>query len=281
MAHAMGADLIEQDVVLTKDDVPVVLHDVHLDTVSDVARVFPNRARKDGRYYALDFTLAELRTLRLTERFDPKTGKPVFPGRFPQGKADFRLPTLEEELELISGLNTSTGRKAGVYVEIKQPKWHRDQGHDISALVLPLLRKHGYAKRTDACWVQCFEWDEVQRIRQELRWEGNLLLLLSKSHAMDDARLTEVATVVNGLGPELSAIFSGASPGDRRMTNFVKQAHHHGLAVHPYTLRVDDLPVWAATTQEALKAMCQEAGADGLFTDFPDVMRAWVDLKSK
>ena len=29
MAHAMGADFIEQDVVLTKDNVPVVLHDIH------------------------------------------------------------------------------------------------------------------------------------------------------------------------------------------------------------------------------------------------------------
>ncbi len=39
LAHAMGADFLEQDVVLTKDDEPVVLHDVHLDTVTDVAKM--------------------------------------------------------------------------------------------------------------------------------------------------------------------------------------------------------------------------------------------------
>ena len=59
-AHALGADYLEQDLVLTKDDVPVVLHDIYLDTVSNVATKFPNRQRADGRYYALDLTLAEL-----------------------------------------------------------------------------------------------------------------------------------------------------------------------------------------------------------------------------
>ncbi len=64
LAHAMGADFLEQDLVLTKDDVPVVLHDIHLDTVTDVATRFPDRKRDDGRYYALDFTVAEIKQLR-------------------------------------------------------------------------------------------------------------------------------------------------------------------------------------------------------------------------
>ncbi|MES2506782.1 MAG: glycerophosphodiester phosphodiesterase family protein, partial [Verrucomicrobiota bacterium] len=66
MAHAQGAASIEQDVVLTKDDVPVVLHDIHVDTISDVATRFPGRQREDGRFYALDFTLAELKQLKAT-----------------------------------------------------------------------------------------------------------------------------------------------------------------------------------------------------------------------
>ena len=57
MAHALGADFVEQDLVLTKDAVPIVLHDIHIDTISDVATKFPTRKRPDGRYYALDFTL--------------------------------------------------------------------------------------------------------------------------------------------------------------------------------------------------------------------------------
>src|SRR5262245_24187713 len=99
-AHALGADYLEQDVVLSKDDVPVVLHDVYLDTVTDVAKRFPDRKRADGRFYALDFTLAELKQLRVTERFDVRTGQPVYPKRFPAAQSSFQISTLEEELQL-------------------------------------------------------------------------------------------------------------------------------------------------------------------------------------
>ena len=82
MAYAMGADFLEQDVVATRDDQLVVLHDIHLDRVTDVAAVYPDRARRDGRYYVRDFDLEEIRTLRVTERLDDE-GRPVYPGRFP------------------------------------------------------------------------------------------------------------------------------------------------------------------------------------------------------
>ncbi|MFO7673859.1 MAG: glycerophosphodiester phosphodiesterase family protein, partial [Lutibacter sp.] len=38
MAYAMGADYLEQDIVLSKDNVPIVIHDIHLETVTDVAQ---------------------------------------------------------------------------------------------------------------------------------------------------------------------------------------------------------------------------------------------------
>lgn len=89
LAYAMKPDYIEQDVVMTKDDQLVVLHDHYLDRVTDVAERFPNRARADGRYYAIDFTLAEIKTLRVTEGFDiDAQGNEVayFPDRFLFGK---------------------------------------------------------------------------------------------------------------------------------------------------------------------------------------------------
>ncbi len=70
LAHTMGADYLEQDLVLSKDGVPMVLHDVYLDMVTDVARRHPDRRRRDGRFYAIDFTLAELKRLRVQERFN-------------------------------------------------------------------------------------------------------------------------------------------------------------------------------------------------------------------
>ncbi len=98
MAYAQGADYLEQDLVMTKDDQLVVLHDHYLDRVTDVAKRFPNRARKDGRYYAIDFTLAEIKSLKFTEGFDIENGKQVqtYPGRFPMNKSDFRVHTFQE-----------------------------------------------------------------------------------------------------------------------------------------------------------------------------------------
>jgi len=61
LAHGLGADFIEQDVILTQDNQPVVLHDLTLDATTNVNNLFPGRNRKNGLFYAIDFTLAELK----------------------------------------------------------------------------------------------------------------------------------------------------------------------------------------------------------------------------
>src|SRR5687767_8138482 len=61
MAHAWNVDYIEADLVVTKDNKLVVLHDTHVDTTTNVAQLFPKRKRADGRFYAVDFTLEEIK----------------------------------------------------------------------------------------------------------------------------------------------------------------------------------------------------------------------------
>ena len=278
LAHSMNPDYIEQDVVLTKDGVPVVLHDHYLDTVTDVAKKFAARKRDDGRYYAIDFTLAEIKTLKAFERIDLKTGKQVFPNRFPSGQSDFSVPTLEEELELIKGLNKSTGKTIGIYPEIKAPAFHRSEGQDISKVVLSVLKKHGYAEKDDPVYVQCFDWNETQRIRLELGYQGKLIQLIAENSWNESPNvdfdalrtkqvLVEIGKIADGIGPWVSHVISG----DGTPTDLVANAHAAGLALHPYTLRADALPEWAKTHDEAMDAILFKAGADGLFTDFPDL----------
>jgi glycerophosphoryl diester phosphodiesterase len=288
-AHALGADYIEQDLVLTKDDVPVVLHDIHLDTVSDVAKKFPGRQRADGRYYALDFTLAEVKQLRVSERFNAKTGAPVYPSRYPSAAspAEFRIATLEEELQLIAGLNRATGRTAGIYPELKQPKWHRAQGRDLAKAVLPILARFGYATKADACFLQCFELDEVKRLRTELGWRGRLIMLIEGKAKGDDgtdyaalctpAGLKELAKIADGIGPAISRIVTwpvaGAAP---KFTELAAQAHAEKLAVHPYTVRRDELPKNCPSIDALHAALFRDARIEGVFTDFTDVTAAWL-----
>lgn len=280
LAHAMGADYLEQDLVLSKDGIPVVLHDIVIDTVTDVAKRFPERKRADGRYYALDFTVAELKQLQVTERFDHRTGKPVFPARFQQWQATFQIPTFEEELQFIQGLNHTTGRDVGIYPEIKSPAWHREQGQDISRIVLKVLERYGYRTKADKVFLQCFDYQEVKRLRAELGYQGRLIQLLtdpkSSQAGTDFAFLTsrvglaELAKVADGIGPSLAQVISGKNGGRFTFTDLVKTAHEFKLLVHPYTIRTDDLPPGITSGDQLFHACLVEAGADGVFTDQPD-----------
>ena len=288
-AHALGADFLEQDLVLSRDNVPVVLHDIYVDTVTDVAKRFPDRKRADGRYYALDFTVAELKQLRVHERVDAKTGKPVFPRRYSSDAApsSFHISTLEEELQLIQGLNRSTGRIAGIYPELKKPKWHREQGRDLARAVLPILARHGYATKADACFLQCFELTEVRRLRGELGWRGRLVMLIDSKAKEEDgtdhdylctaAGIDELAKWVDGIGPANGRIVAwpaaGAAP---KFTDLVAHAHARKLVVHPYTIRADELPKNCPSLQALHAALFRDARVDGAFSDFPDLTLASV-----
>jgi glycerophosphoryl diester phosphodiesterase len=280
LAYAMGADYLEQDCVLTADDVPIVLHDLQLDTISDVARRFPDRRRDDGRFYAIDFHLAEIKTLRVTERIDLKTGQAAFPGRFPIWQGSFSIPTLVEELEFICGLNRSTGRSVGVYTEIKKPAWHRQQGKDPSRIVIDLLQQHGFSTQEDACYVQCFDAEECRRIRTELDWQGRLIQLIGENSWKESTTdynalrtsegLQKIAEYADGIGPAISHVITGQHGNEPAITSLVSDAHKLGLAVHPYTARADALPDWADDIDTLLKALYGDAKVDGLFCDHPD-----------
>jgi glycerophosphoryl diester phosphodiesterase len=276
LAYGMQADFIEQDVVLTKDDKALVIHDIHLDTVTDVATKFPGRAREDGRYYALDFTLAEIKTLKACERFDIASGTAVFAGRYPLWKSDFRLHTLEEEIELIQGLNKSTGRNVGIYPEIKDPAWHREQGHDISPIVIRILADYGYAKAADNIFLQCFDFDELKRIKNELKCELKLIQLTE-----EDFDVAAVASYAYGIGPWIKQLISGLDKDGRPViSDLAAKAGAHGLKIHPYTFRVDGLPAGMSADQ-LLDTLFNQIGVDGIFSDFPDVSRDYIRTRVK
>lgn len=278
LAYGLGADYIEQDLVLSRDGVPVVLHDIHIDTVTDVAKRFPARKRSDGRYYAIDFTLDELKSLRVNERIDPRSGQKVFPGRFPLGKSTFRVVTLTEQIELIQGLNASTGKSIGIYPEIKQPAWHRKNGQDISSQVIDVLRTYGYTTKQDACYLQCFEAAELKRIRRELGVKLKLIQLLSQlpSDVSSAEALRQIATYADGIGPSLSLVCSFADGRPPQPGSLVTLAHGHQLQVHPYTVRSDALPAGVESLASLLQLLVEDVQIDGLFTDHPDLCANWL-----
>ncbi len=297
MAFAQGADYLEQDLVMTKDDQLVVLHDHYLDRVTDVAERFPDRARKDGRYYAIDFTLAEIKSLKFSEGFTVQNGKKVqtFPGRFPMGKSDFRVHTFEEEIVFIQGLNHSTGKNIGLYPEIKAPWFHHQEGKDIATRVLEVLKKYGYTSKTDKIYLQCFDANELKRIRNELEPKMGMNLKLvqliaytkwneteeqqpdgkwvnySYDWMLEPGAMEKIAQYADGIGPDYHMLIAdGSTNGHIIINGMVKEAHEHQLEVHPFTVRADQLPPYAKDVNELYDALYRQAGVDGLFTDFPD-----------
>jgi glycerophosphoryl diester phosphodiesterase len=279
----MGADYLEQDVVATLDDQLVVLHDIHLDRVSDVERKYPDRLRDDGRYYVRDFTLDEVRTLLVHERFDD-AAMPVYPGRFKSSGEEFRIHTFSEELAFIAQLQTNVGRTVGVYPEIKRPEWHRNEGVDITPLFLDVLKEHGYNSHTDPVYVQCFDEQELIRIREHLNCNFKLIQLIGENNwgeastDYDELRSTRglkrVSKTVDGIGPWVNHLYRQGANGRIEDSGLVSRAHDEGLAVHPYTFRCDDLPAGFESFAELLDFVIDELCIDGLFTDFPDRVRA-------
>jgi glycerophosphoryl diester phosphodiesterase len=268
MAYAMHPDFIEQDLVLSKDDVPIVIHDIYLDDITDVAQKFPDTSRNDNRFYVIDFTYDELKQLNVLERFDPKTKESVFPNRFPYGKSHFNLHSLQDEIELIQGLNKSTGFDIGIYPEIKNPKFHRENGKDISKIVLKVLSDYGYRTRSDNCILQCFDSSELKRIREDLNSELFLLQLIE--FRKDENILKDYATYADGIGPWYNQIIKGKdTEGNWLFNSLVADAHRLGLVVHAYTFRSDDLGDFDSF-DDLLDVGFNQMKLDGIFTDFPD-----------
>ena len=266
LAHSQGADFIEQDLVLTRDGHLICLHDLHLEPTTNVETLFPERKRSDEHWYAIDFDLTEIKSLSVHERLS---------NRFPQDIQILKVPTFSEAVRLIQGLNQTTGRTAGIYPELKQPSFHRNENHPIETPFINSLEELGYASRTKDVFIQCFELEALKNIRQLTPVPYQLIFLLSGSEQvarkMTSSHLSELSQIVQGIGPSKSLLY--------KKPRLVSLAHEQGLKVHPYTFRADEkFPNATNTSFKAeLEHVIGTVQVDGLFTDFPDRVLEAID----
>lgn len=280
LAHRQGADWIECDVVMTKDEEVLVLHDLELDLVTDVAEKFSGRARADGMHYAIDFTLDELRTLGSGERLDRETRQPQYVGRFAAPPEKQPLMTLEEFILLVQRLNHESGREVGICVELKGPLFHDKEGKDLTARAFEILCRHGYTEPDSRCVLMSFEPVVVERLRHELGWRPPLLQLIGMAHwgegdfdyasLVTPEGLAKIATYADWIGPHISQVMTINPNEPLAATGLIEAAHACGLRVASYTFQHEGMAA-GHTLDGLLDFALGPLGLDRPISDFPDV----------
>ncbi len=283
-----GADYIEPDLVVTKDGVLVSRHENEISGTTDVARreEFADRRRSksiDGQltagWFAEDFTLAELRTLRAKERL------PYIRPENARFNGLYQVPTLAEIVELIRAKEAETGRRIGIYPELKHPNFMlQEEGIDTVDLLLDELRDLGLTP-DDPVYIQCFEVGPLQRLNQ--RSDFKLVQLISPDGGPADepsmryaemvtpSGLDAIAEYADAVGPHFGLILQD----DGTPKALVKDAQARGLKVHSWTLRRENtfMPAALQTNDNPrgvgglppLMGLMVAAGVDGIFTDHP------------
>jgi len=275
IAHTQGADYIEQDIVLSKDRVFIVTHDVTMEETTDVEQCFPDRAREDGRYYFADFDWSDIQKLTMHERTARNSNSPAMPNRFPTNVGQ-RVLRLADEIMLIRGLNQTTGKEVGLYIELKAPSFHKKEfGFSMGGSLLKLLAELEVSE--SKCFIQCFEPDELRDLHDRLHCRFPLVYLLGRRPS--DSDLAGMATVAKGLGPSLDLLATRNTNNAIESTGLVEAAKKLGYVVHPYTVRKHQQPRWSTSIDETQRFLVDQLKVDGFFTDYPDLGRKAVDSK--
>jgi glycerophosphoryl diester phosphodiesterase len=286
LAIELGADYIEPDLVATKDGHLIARHEPNLIATTNVKDLpqFAGRkrvAKVDGvdeeGFFASDFTLAEIKTLRAVQAF----------GERDQGfNGAFEIPTFDEVIALAKRKSAEEGRTIGVYPETKHPTYHRNLGLPLEDRVLHVLQRHGWNHRGAPVFIQSFEQANLKYLRQ--RTSVRLVQLVDADGVAPDGSITyaapfdrpydwtvagragtfgdlltpaglaEVRTYADGVGPWKPFLISSACVSvvagacqdvtgdglvderDRKLlppSGVIAEAHKQGLLVHPYTFR--------------------------------------------
>lgn len=266
LAAEMGADYIEPDLVSTRDGVLIARHENEIGGTTDAANRFPDRRRTaivDGRpvsgWFVEDFTLAESRALRARERlpFRPH----AYDGRF-------QVPTFDEVVTLAQELGRARGRELGVYPETKHPTYFRNIGLPLEDALLDVLERHGWNRHDAPVFIQSFEDGNLRALRTKTR--VRLIQLLDAGASVGDARLADIASYADGIGPHVRLVVPGEYQAP---TDLVARAHALGLVVHVWTLRSEPVflsPRYGGEPGAEYRHL-RDLAVDGVFTDFPDV----------
>ncbi|MBN3930062.1 glycerophosphodiester phosphodiesterase [Streptomyces verrucosisporus] len=299
LALDMGADVIEQDLVPTRDGHLVCRHENDITGTTDVAdhpRFAGRKATKtvDGTeitgWFTEDFTLAELKTLRATERIPgTRPDNTLYDGRW-------TVPSFEEVLRWAEREGRRRRRPVWLHIETKHPSHFRGLGLGLEERLARLLRRYGRHRADSPTFLQSFEPSSMERMSRLVRTPRVVLLSSASSRPWDFTEAGDPRTVADLVTPEglewISGFAQGIGPtldlvvprrADGRLgepTTLVRDAHARGLLLHPYTMRNENRFLPADFRRGADPDAYGDAfgalrayfgtGIDGIFADQPD-----------
>ena len=307
-----GADIIEPDLVITKDGVLVARHENAiaivkpdgslLEATTNVADKPEFASRKttkqiDGKpitgWFVEDFTLAELKTLRARERI------PAIRPANAQFNDRFEVPTLQEVIDLAKAQTAKTGRTIGIYPETKHPTYFQSIGLPLEAPLLATLQKNGWNRADAPVLIQSFEVSNLRALKQQT--PVRLMQLVSPkgqpydfvaqgkaegfADLLTDAGLRDMRSYAWGIAPSKSMVLPVEKNGEiGAVKPLVAQAQAAGLQVHVWTLRPENNFLPAAYRSAPVDDKTQRgraademrafvaSGVNGIFTDDPAVL---------
>lgn len=247
LALKQGADFVEPDLQMTKDGVLVCLHDLSLERTTDVAKVFPDRAKEvKGRktWPVAEFTLAEIQKLDAGSWMSPKF-------------AGARVPTFEQMIETVKG-------KAGIIPETKAPEVYGRLGLSMEKALMEVLKANkldtpGADPKTPVI-IQSFSADSLKALRRDHGCKLPLVFLLGGKEVSAE-RLKEIKGFADGLGPNKALVL--ARP------ELVKEAHNLGMSVTVWTFRAGQTGRFTDVREE-MTYFLRDLKVDAVFTDNPD-----------
>lgn len=307
-----GADIVEPDLVPTRDGVLVARHENEISGTTNVATLSQFASRKatktiDGvpvtGWFTEDFTLAELKTLRARERIPPnRPANLAYNDRF-------EIPTLQEIIDLVKRESQARNKVIGIYPETKHPSYFRSIGLPMERRLVDTLLANGYRGKDAAVFIQSFETANLKELRTMT--DMRLVQLLDNpanapydfvaakngrtyADLVTAAGLKEIASYADVVSPYKEIIIPRTGANELGTpTQFVANARAAGLKVHTWTLRPENPFLPAGLRAAPLTSPSQRgnavaeisaylnAGIDGFFTDDPAVGRAAVNAFAK
>lgn len=311
-----GADFIEPDLVSTKDGVLIARHENEISGTTNVASLPEFSDRKTTKiidgvtfegWFTEDFSLKELQQLKARERI------PQYRPANQQYNDLYRIPTLEQIIELAEAHYKKTGKIIGLYIETKHPTFFQKQNLAMEDTLLKTLAKYKYSRDIAPIYLQSFEVGNLKYLKNQLDLHKSVkhaqLIQLydnkSKKPAdYDDQNISttyaDMATIdglkaiakyADGVGPWKETYIFEDKDTLKKPTSFIKDAHQAGLKVHPYTFRPENnfLPASLKCSIDPAKAaercltgaikelqLYFKAGVDGVFADDPAIARQAV-----